>query len=55
MEETRTAGRAIVDVLRAEGVRNVFGLPGGHVISQRALQANEGGTPAVLDAGQTVS
>jgi acetolactate synthase I/II/III large subunit len=30
--ETRTAGQAIVDVLRAEGVRQVFGLPGGHVI-----------------------
>ncbi len=26
------AGRAIVDVLEAEGVRHVFGLPGGHVI-----------------------
>jgi acetolactate synthase I/II/III large subunit len=30
--KTRTAGQAIVDVLRAEGVRHVFGLPGGHVI-----------------------
>jgi len=29
---TQTAGQAIVDVLRAEGVRHVFGLPGGHVI-----------------------
>jgi len=29
---TITAGRAIVDVLRAEGVRFVFGLPGGHVL-----------------------
>ena len=29
---TITAGRAIVDVLRAEGVRHVFGLPGGHVL-----------------------
>jgi acetolactate synthase-1/2/3 large subunit len=29
----RTAGRAIVDVLKAEGVRHVFGLPGGHVLS----------------------
>jgi acetolactate synthase-1/2/3 large subunit len=28
-----TAGRAIVDVLAAEGVRHVFGLPGGHVLS----------------------
>ena len=27
------AGRAIVDVLEAEGVRFVFGLPGGHVLS----------------------
>ena len=26
------AGRAIVDVLKAEGVRFVFGLPGGHVL-----------------------
>ena len=33
MEEKRTAGRAIVDVLHAEGVRHVFGLPGGHVLS----------------------
>ena len=31
--ERRTAGQAIVDVLRAEGVRHVFGLPGGHVLS----------------------
>jgi acetolactate synthase-1/2/3 large subunit len=30
---TRTSGRAIVDVLNAEGVRQVFGLPGGHVLS----------------------
>lgn len=30
--ETITAGRAIVDVLKAEGVRYVFGLPGGHVL-----------------------
>jgi acetolactate synthase-1/2/3 large subunit len=29
----RNAGRAVVDVLRAEGVRLVFGLPGGHVLS----------------------
>ncbi|HEY1594884.1 MAG TPA: thiamine pyrophosphate-binding protein, partial [Thermoleophilaceae bacterium] len=29
---TKTAGQAIVDVLRAEGVKHVFGLPGGHVI-----------------------
>jgi acetolactate synthase-1/2/3 large subunit len=29
---TTTAGRAVVDVLRAEGVRFVFGLPGGHVL-----------------------
>jgi acetolactate synthase-1/2/3 large subunit len=28
-----TAGRAIVDVLAAEGVRHVFGLPGGHVLA----------------------
>jgi acetolactate synthase-1/2/3 large subunit len=28
-----TAGEAIVEVLRAEGVRLVFGLPGGHVLS----------------------
>jgi acetolactate synthase I/II/III large subunit len=27
-----TAGRAIVEVLRAEGVRAVFGMPGGHVL-----------------------
>jgi acetolactate synthase I/II/III large subunit len=27
------AGSAVVDVLRAEGVRFVFGLPGGHVLS----------------------
>jgi acetolactate synthase I/II/III large subunit len=26
------AGRAIVDVLRAEGVTSVFGMPGGHII-----------------------
>ena len=31
--ERRTAGQAIVDVLSAEGVRHVFGLPGGHVLS----------------------
>ncbi|HEY7629614.1 MAG TPA: thiamine pyrophosphate-binding protein [Thermoleophilaceae bacterium] len=30
--ETKSAGQAIVDVLRAEGVKHVFGLPGGHVI-----------------------
>jgi acetolactate synthase I/II/III large subunit len=30
---TVTAGRAVVDALRAEGVRFVFGLPGGHVLS----------------------
>ena len=29
----RTAGQAIVDVLKAEGVRHVFGLPGGHVLA----------------------
>jgi acetolactate synthase-1/2/3 large subunit len=29
---TVSAGRAIVDVLQAEGTRFVFGLPGGHVI-----------------------
>jgi acetolactate synthase-1/2/3 large subunit len=28
-----TVGRAIVDVLRAEGVDHVYGLPGGHVLS----------------------
>src|ERR1700746_4017671 len=27
-----TAGQAIVEVLKAEGIRCVFGLPGGHVI-----------------------
>ncbi len=32
MEEL-TAGRAIVETWRAEGVRHVFGLPGGHVLS----------------------
>ena len=30
---TVTVGRAVVDALRAEGVRFVFGLPGGHVLS----------------------
>lgn len=30
---TINAGRAVVDVLKAEGVRFVFGLPGGHVLS----------------------
>jgi hypothetical protein len=30
---TVTVGRAIVDVLRAEGVDHVYGLPGGHVLS----------------------
>jgi acetolactate synthase I/II/III large subunit len=29
----RTAGRAVVDVLEAEGVSHVYGLPGGHVLS----------------------
>jgi len=29
---TINAGRAVVDVLQAEGVRFVFGLPGGHVL-----------------------
>ena len=34
MTETRiNAGRAVVQALRAEGVRCVFGLPGGHVIT----------------------
>lgn len=28
-----TVGRAIVDVLRAEGVDHVYGIPGGHVLS----------------------
>src|SRR5215470_18537607 len=32
MEEL-TVGRAIVEMWRAEGVRFVFGLPGGHVIT----------------------
>jgi acetolactate synthase I/II/III large subunit len=31
--DTVAAGRAIVDALKAEGVRYVFGLPGGHVLS----------------------
>lgn len=31
--DTVGVGRAVVDVLRAEGVRFVFGLPGGHVLS----------------------
>jgi acetolactate synthase-1/2/3 large subunit len=31
--ETITAGQAIVNVLKAEGVRCVFGLPGGHILS----------------------
>jgi acetolactate synthase-1/2/3 large subunit len=31
--DTVKAGRAVVDILRAEGVRFVFGLPGGHVLS----------------------
>ena len=31
--ETVNVGRAVVDVLQAEGVRFVFGLPGGHVLS----------------------
>ena len=31
--ETVTAGRAAVEALRGEGVRFVFGLPGGHVLS----------------------
>ena len=31
--EAVKAGRAVVDLLRAEGVRYVFGLPGGHVMS----------------------
>lgn len=30
--ETIAAGRAVVDVLKAEGVRLVFGMPGGHVL-----------------------
>jgi acetolactate synthase I/II/III large subunit len=29
---TTTAGRAIVEILRAEGVHAVFGIPGGHVL-----------------------
>jgi acetolactate synthase-1/2/3 large subunit len=32
-----TAGRAVVNVLKAEGVRFVFGMPGGH-------------TPGIYDA-----
>jgi acetolactate synthase-1/2/3 large subunit len=31
--ETITAGEAIARVLAAEGVRRVFGLPGGHVLA----------------------
>ncbi len=31
--ETITAGEAVARVLRAEGVRHVFGLPGGHVLA----------------------
>jgi acetolactate synthase I/II/III large subunit len=31
--ETWTAGRAIVEVLKAESVDHVYGLPGGHVLS----------------------
>ena len=27
-----SAGRAIVDVLKAEGVKAVFGIPGGHTL-----------------------
>src|SRR5262245_6499941 len=30
--ETVNAGRVVVDALEAEGVRTVFGLPGGHVL-----------------------
>ena len=30
--DTVRAGRAVVDLLKAEGVRFVFGLPGGHVL-----------------------
>jgi acetolactate synthase-1/2/3 large subunit len=33
MMETSTAGGAVVDALHAEGVRWVFGIPGGHVLS----------------------
>jgi acetolactate synthase-1/2/3 large subunit len=41
---TVSVGRAVVDVLEAEGVRFVFGLPGGHVLSvYDALYA----TPAI--------
>lgn len=32
MTDTVTAGRAIVDALVAEGVTQVFGMPGGHVL-----------------------
>jgi acetolactate synthase I/II/III large subunit len=32
-EPSVNVGRAVVDALRAEGVRFVFGLPGGHVLS----------------------
>src|SRR5689334_2075272 len=28
-----TAGRAIVEILEAEGIGHVYGLPGGHVLS----------------------
>jgi len=31
--ETIAAGEAVARVLRAEGVRHVFGLPGGHVLA----------------------
>jgi acetolactate synthase-1/2/3 large subunit len=27
-----TAGRAVVEVLKAEGVSAIFGIPGGHVL-----------------------
>ena len=32
MTERVKAGQAIVDVLKAEGVKAVFGMPGGHVL-----------------------
>lgn len=32
MTEEMTAGRAIVEVLKAEGVKAVYGIPGGHVL-----------------------
>ena len=33
MRDNMTAGRAVIEVLKAEGVRAVYGIPGGHVIA----------------------